>query len=180
MTKDQFLSFYKGQPNYNSASACFDAVSSALNQAGIFSDLTLIGALATVRVEVGKNYVPVEEISSGVAYEGRKDLGNYCPGDGKKYKGRGLIQITGRGNYDNYGHELGVDLVCHPELALDLIISARILAAYFKDRKINTQCDAKNWTTVRQLVNGGQNGLQDFLRVVTDFLSVTNQNTPHE
>ncbi len=59
----------------------------------------------------------MEEIASGSAYEGRRDLGNTRPGDGKRYKGRGPIQLTGRANYQKYGHLLGLDLVNHPEHA---------------------------------------------------------------
>jgi putative chitinase len=58
----------------------------------------------------------VEEIASGAAYEGRKDLGNTQPGDGKRFKGRGLIQITGRKNYQQISDAWGVDFVTKPEL----------------------------------------------------------------
>lgn len=57
----------------------------------------------------------VEEIASGAAYEGRKDLGNTQPGDGKRYKGRGLIQVTGRSNYSSISKDLGFDFVANPE-----------------------------------------------------------------
>lgn len=166
MTKDQFMSFYSGSA---SASACFDSVSQALKDVGIFSDLVLIGALATVRVEVGRAFLPVEEIASGAAYENRHDLGNYCPGDGVKYKGRGFIQLTGRANYTAYGKLLNIDLVCHPELALDPTVASKILAEYFKDRGCDIACNAQNWTLVREKVNGGDNGLSLFLNIVSQY-----------
>lgn len=58
----------------------------------------------------------VEEIASGKAYEGRKDLGNTNKGDGVRYKGRGLIQVTGRANYVAISKDLGVDFVTNPDL----------------------------------------------------------------
>src|SRR5512145_1516576 len=57
----------------------------------------------------------VEEIASGEAYEGRQDLGNTEPGDGKLFKGRGLIQITGRNNYKRLSKGLAYDFIEDPE-----------------------------------------------------------------
>lgn len=168
MTKDKFLSFY---PNNPDAIICYDSVSSALSELGILNDLTLIGALATIRTEVGKAFKPIAEYADGSAYENRHDLGNYRPGDGTLYKGRGFIQITGYNNYKSYGKSLGIDLVCHPELSLGVEVSAKILARYFKDKNIPLYCGLKDWTTVRKLVNGGANGLSTFLSVVNQYLS---------
>ena len=170
MKKEQFLSFYKTKTH---AEICYDSVKTALEEAGILTDLTLIGALATVRVEVGKSYKPVMEMSTGEAYEGRKDLGNTTKGDGRKYKGRGYIQLTGKSNYEIYGKRLGLDLLNNPDLALTVENSARILAQYFKDRRVHLACDNRDWVLVRKLVNGGNNGLTDFKRVVGDFLKVS-------
>ena len=174
MIKDQFLSFYLGTPNEKAADECYDAISKALTEIGINSSLTLIGALSTIRTEVGRAFKPINEIASGDAYEGRKDLGNYIPGDGRKYKGRGYIQLTGRANYQNYGNRIGVDLVCHPELALTVDNSAKILAVYFKDRGVNVACDAKNWELVRRKVNGGLNGYDVFLLVINQYIKYEN------
>ena len=166
MTLDQFKTFYKSK----SAEQCYQLVFSALNELDICSPLVIIGALGTVRVEVGRNFLPIKEYASGEAYEGRKSLGNTQKGDGVKYKGRGYIQITGRANYENYGKLIGVDLVNNPELALDPVNAAKILAHYFKERQVYVACEKKDWTTVRRLVNGGSNGLSEFIRVVNLYL----------
>ena len=76
----------------------------------------------------------VEEIASGAAYEGRADLGNTEPGDGVRYKGRGLIQITGRANYAVCGLALDLDLIANPELLLEPVNACRSAAIFILAR----------------------------------------------
>lgn len=136
-------------------------VVAALKEHGITSEDAVISVLATIAVETG-NFKPITEFASGDAYEGRKSLGNTQPGDGRRFKGRGYIQITGRYNYEKYGKQLGVDLVNNPALALDPKISAQILALYFKDRNIPAKAERGDVEGVRRAVNGGTNGLARF------------------
>ena len=94
-------------------------------------------------------------------YEGRKDLGNTVPGDGFKYRGRGLIQITGRANYAECGEALGLDLINHPEL-LEKPQHACMSAAWFwASRGLSTLADAGKFDTITRRINGGQNGAAD-------------------
>ena len=103
-----------------------------------------------------------EEIASGAAYEGRRDLGNTQPGDGKRYKGRGLIQLTGRANYRACGKGLGLDLENNPELVVkDSYTNAAVAGWYWQSRNINAAADAGNFEKVTRLINGGLNGYQD-------------------
>jgi putative chitinase len=103
----------------------------------------------------------MEEIASGAAYEGRADLGNREPGDGKRYKGRGPIQITGRANYRYYGRKIGIDLERHPEIAAKPSIGLHLALEYWHDRKLNALADADNLEGVTRKINGGINGLAD-------------------
>jgi hypothetical protein len=117
--------------------------------------------LATVEHETARTYQPVEEWASGEAYEWREDLGNTQPGDGRRFKGRGASQITGRRNYRVFGELLGIDLEGNPELALKEDVSDRILIlgmtrGLFTGVKlsdyINSQkCDYYN---ARRIING--------------------------
>ena len=94
-------------------------------------------------------------------YEGRADLGNTVAGDGYKYRGRGLIQITGRANYAECGEALGIDLVNHPEL-LEKPQHACMSAAWFwASRGMNTLADAGKFDAITRRINGGQNGAAD-------------------
>jgi putative chitinase len=107
-----------------------------------------------------------EEFADGSAYEGRADLGNVEPGDGRRFKGRGLLQLTGRSNYKIYGDDLGIDLIQNPEQASDPVTSLKIACLYWKKHDINPLCDEDNLQAVTRKVNGGLNGLDsraDFL-----------------
>lgn len=75
----------------------------------------------------------MEEIASGAAYEGRLDLGNTQPGDGRRFKGRGYVQITGRSNYTKWSQRLGIDLINNPGLASDPANAAKILVLGMRD-----------------------------------------------
>ena len=99
--------------------------------------------------------------SAQARYEGRKDLGNIVAGDGPKYRGRGLIQITGRANYIMCGEALALDLINHPEL-LEKPQHACMSAAWFwLTRGLNTLADAGQFDRITRRINGGQNGAAD-------------------
>ena len=111
--------------------------------------------------EESAGYRTTEEFASGREYEGRRDLGNTQKGDGPRYKGRGLLQLTGRANYADYGKALGVDLVNNPTLAAQPALSLKIACEYWKRHNINADCDRDDAQSVTRQVNGGLNGLSD-------------------
>lgn len=88
-------------------------------------------------------------------------LGNTQPGDGKRFKGRGPIQITGRFNYKKYGDLLGVDLVDHPELAADPQWAFATAGLFWKSNGLNELADKPDFVTITKRINGGTNGLAD-------------------
>ncbi len=88
-------------------------------------------------------------------------LGNTQPGDGKRFKGRGPIQITGRFNYAKYGALLGVDLVAQPELAASPEFGFATAGLYWQSNGLNALADAGEFTKITRRINGGTNGLAD-------------------
>ncbi len=94
-------------------------------------------------------------------YEGRRDLGNVQTGDGIRYHGRGIFQLTGRANYRRLSQLLGVDLEGRPERAKEPEISLRVAFAYWTERAINPAADADDVERVTKLINGGRNGLAE-------------------
>ena len=103
----------------------------------------------------------LEEYASGSAYEGRKDLGNVNKGDGVRYKGRGIFQLTGRANYRDMGKKLGYDLEGKPELAATPEISVLTALEYWKSRGLSAFADKDDITTITKRINGGLNGFDD-------------------
>jgi len=116
-----------------------------------------------------------EELASGAAYEGRRDLGNTEPGDGKKFKGRGLIQLTGRANYAAYGTFCGVYLLDDPgRLALDDYLCADVAGWYWQRKSLNELADKDDIRLITRRINGGLNGLDDRKRLLALAKQVLN------
>lgn len=103
----------------------------------------------------------MEEIASGQAYEGRVDLGNTNPGDGKLFKGRGPIQLTGRANYRLFGRALGIDFEQHPEIVALPSIGLMAGCHFWQMRGLNELADADDILAIMKRINGGTNGLAD-------------------
>ncbi len=104
------------------------------------------------------------ELASGEAYEGRQDLGNLSPGDGRKYKGRGLIQLTGRTNYAEYGRAIGreAELLANPSLIeSDAALCADVAGWFWARRNLNELADKDDLNAITRRINGGLNGIDE-------------------
>jgi putative chitinase len=138
----------------------------AMAEFGINTPAQVAAFLAQVGHESGR-LVYVKEIWGPTQcpwqakYEGRKDLGNIQVGDGKRYMGRGLIQITGRANYQECSKALGIDFEANPEMLEQPRYAARSAAWFWDSHGCATPAEAGNIRAVTRIINGGYNGLDD-------------------
>lgn len=157
---------------------------SGMLQYAIFTTQRMAGFLAQLGHESGA-FRYVEEIASGAAYEGAVRLGNTQPGDGKRFKGRGLIQVTGRSNYTAISQDLGIDAVNNPEILVQPEYAVLSACWYWNKKSLNKICDyPENWTklylgkwltkfewlTVN--INGGLNGIESRKRYYNSALKI--------
>lgn len=136
----------------------------AMDEFGIDTPARQAAFLAQIAHESGSlRYV--REIASGQAYEGRLDLGNTEPGDGVRYKGRGLIQVTGRANYRTCSRALFGDdrLLQSPELLEETENACRSAAWFWKTHNLNAQADVGAMKAITKAINGGLNGYDERL-----------------
>ena len=169
-------------------------ISDTCSKYGISSPVRQLCFLAQVSHESG-GFFYTEELASGSAYEGRaRRLGNIHPGDGPRYKGRGLIQITGRNNYTLIGEAFGIDLVNNPDLlggknitacSPDQLRYAALSAGWFWNKtslnliadKISLQqaidegTNLDSFKEITRRINGGYNGLPDRLHRYKEGMS---------
>lgn len=132
---------------------CLPHLVSAMLEFHITTELRVAAFLATIAVESAElRYFA--EIASGAAYEGRRDLGNIYRGDGRKYKGRGVIQVTGRANSEACLKFLGLP-AGQPE-RLEEISNAFRSAGWFWDpyKNLNPLADQRKFLAVQIKVNG--------------------------
>ena len=103
-----------------------------------------------------RRYEPVTKLSAA--------LGNTDAGDGKRFKGRGPIQLTGRANYQRFGNLLSVDLLADPARAASPEVAFRVAGLFWSKKGLNELADvatADAFTAITKRINGGTNGLAD-------------------
>jgi putative chitinase len=88
-------------------------------------------------------------------------LGNTEKGDGVRFKGRGLIQVTGRANYETCGKALNLDLLTHPELLEEPLNACRSAGWFWKSKGLNEWADKEDFVKITRIINGGENGLKE-------------------
>lgn len=110
-----------------------------------------------------------EKIANKV-YSGR--MGNTEDGDGWRYRGRGLIQLTGRDNYMLASDALRVDFVSDPDLVLTRKYAALTAGWYWNKRNLNKEADAKDYVSMTKKINGGVIGLDDRIAHITTAMKV--------
>ncbi|MDL2186701.1 glycoside hydrolase family 19 protein [Pseudomonas sp. ChxA] len=162
ITEQQLLQIL---PNAGRNAGVFvSALNTAMGRYGIVGTPRVSAFIAQVGHESGQlRYV--REIwgptAQQLGYEGRADLGNTVKGDGSKFRGRGLIQITGRANYAACGEALGLDLINQPELLEQPQHAAMSAAWFWSTRGLNTLADQKEFAKITKRINGGLTGQAD-------------------
>ncbi len=162
ITEQQLLQIL---PNAGRQAGVFVPVlNAAMGKYGIVTKLRIAAFIAQTGHESGQlRYV--REIwgptAQQVRYEGRADLGNTVKGDGSKYRGRGLIQITGRANYAACGEALGLELISQPELLEQPQYAAMSAAWFWFTKGLNTFADQGEFVKITRRINGGLSGLTD-------------------
>jgi len=144
------------------AAAFLAPLNAAMVEFGITTPARQASFLSQVGHESGQ-LLYVRELASGQAYEGRADLGNTQRGDGVRFRGRGLLQVTGRTNYAACGKALGLDLLAQPDLIEQTVNACRSAGWFWQTRGLNALADAGDQERVTRRINGGVNGLAERL-----------------
>ena len=143
-----------------------EALNDAMDEFGISENVERETAfIAQIAHESGQ-FRYVRELASGAAYEGRRDLGNTEAGDGVRYKGRGLIQITGRANVAACSTALfgyPSKLLTEPELLEQPGYACRSAAWFWSTHGLNELADIGDFLHITRRINGGTNGYPDRL-----------------
>lgn len=111
-----------------------------------------------------------EKIANKV-YSNRMGNGPEETGEGYKYRGRGLIQLTGKDNYTNAGKALDVDLIAHPELVSEPKYAALTAGWFWNKRNLNAEADAKDYTGMTRKINGGVLGINERIARINAVLA---------
>lgn len=109
--------------------------------------------------DIAEKYARQPEMIANKVYGGR--MGNTEDGDGAKFIGRGLIQLTGKDNYTAFGEAIGEDLVANPQLVEQPRYAALSAGWFWNKRGLNALADAMDIETLTKRINGGSIGIDD-------------------
>lgn len=129
-------------------------LNAAMLEFGITTPLQVAAFISQVAHESGE-FLYVKELATGIAYDFRTDLGNTEVGDGRKFKGRGLLQITGKANYLAVMLNLDIDCIEHPELLETPLNACRSAAWFWQTNNISKWADIPDFDGVCDAVNKG-------------------------
>ena len=121
-------------------------------------------------ISMAEPYANNPEKLANFVYAGR--MGNLQDGDGWKFHGRGLIQLTGRENYANCGSGIGVDLIDNPDLLLTPKYAALSAGWFWNKKGLNPLADAQEYGAMTRRINGGLTGLDERIAKITKALQV--------
>ena len=121
-------------------------------------------------IEAATPYANNPEKLANFVYAGR--MGNLQDGDGWQFHGRGLIQLTGRENYENCGNGIGVDLINDPDLLLTPQYAALSAGWFWGKRGLNALADTQEYGTMTRRINGGTTALEERIAKITKALQV--------
>jgi putative chitinase len=120
--------------------------------------------------DIAEKYARQPEKIANKVYSGR--MGNTEDGDGAKYIGRGLIQLTGKDNYKAFGEAIGEDLIANPQLVEEPRYAALSAGWFWNKRGLNALADAMDITTLTIRINGGRIGIDDRIAKINKALDV--------
>jgi putative chitinase len=121
-------------------------------------------------MDTAEKYERQPEKIANKVYSGR--MGNTEDGDGAKYIGRGLIQLTGKDNYKAFGEAIGEDLVSNPQLVEEPRYAALSAGWFWNKRGLNALADIMDITTLTVRINGGKIGIDDRIAKINKALDV--------
>jgi putative chitinase len=140
-------------------SAGFTALQENLNYSA--SSLCRVWPKRFPTISDGQNYERNPQKIANKVYSGRMGNGDEDSGEGWDYRGRGLIQLTGKSNYEACGEALGVDLVSEPDLVATPQYAALSAGWFWDKNKLNAYADKNDMEGLTKKINGGTHGLDD-------------------
>ena len=123
-------------------------------------------------LDVAEQYANNPEKLANKIYSGRMGNGNEESGEGYAYRGRGLLQMTGKEAYANCGSGLGMDFLSNPDLLSTPEYACLSAGWFWGKRGLNVLADSKDYETMTKRINGGLNGLDDRKAKIVKALSV--------